>query len=436
MNRMAWRLGWLLACGALAFSGEAGAARKHVPAHRAAVKAPAADAQEVVLRHDLSGQALDALATLALRFNDENKGKAKVLLQGVAGVAAGSALPQMALLDIDDEQEFFSGRPQFKALYKVMAESGERLTTGSFLPLIYDAIDDPSGRMQALPLALSVPVLMWNKAAFTKAGLDPDVVPKTWLEVQALAGKLLDSGDKCPLTSSRFSWIHLENLSLQHGEPIAVPEGRGKLRVVLNRMVDVKHLALLASWQRSLYFHYFGPGREGDQKFLSGQCMMLTGASSLYPSARAAFATGVAPLPYHEDVYGVTPNKVLPDGASLWVLDRQSKGQYKAVALFAKFMLRPDVQKEWVKATGFLPMTPGGLEALKADPQTLPMLPRGRLAERKPGVTREKHGYGLDRLRTILNEEVATVWKNDTPPKEALDAAMMRANGLPAVSRR
>jgi ABC-type glycerol-3-phosphate transport system substrate-binding protein len=43
-------------------------------------------AQEIVLRHALSGAALDTLSTLVLRFNDEQKGKAKVNLQELSGV--------------------------------------------------------------------------------------------------------------------------------------------------------------------------------------------------------------------------------------------------------------------------------------------------------------------------------------------------------------
>jgi sn-glycerol 3-phosphate transport system substrate-binding protein len=65
-------------------------------------------------------------------------------------------------------------------------------------------------------------------------------------------------------------------------------------------MVNVKHLALLASWQKSRYFHYSGPAREGNRRFLSGECALLTGESSLYAEARRAGidvgGAGLAPL--------------------------------------------------------------------------------------------------------------------------------------------
>ena len=388
-------------------------------------------AQQIVLRHALTGRAQETLAMLVQRFNEQQKGRAKVVLQALAGVADPRRLPQMALLDRDDTVAFFGSRPRFKPLYRVMAESRERLDARRFLPLIADVVADLSGRLQALPLGMSMPALFWNKDVFRKAGLDPDAAPKTWQDVQKAAGTLFDAGVKCPLTSSRFAWVHLENLSSQHGEPISVREGRGVMRVVLNRMIEVKHIATLESWYRSFYFHYFGPGNEADAKFLSGQCAMLTGASALYTkAANGSFHVGMATLPYYDDVYGATPGQLLPDGAALWVLAGGNRAEDGVAARFAAFMLRPDVQRQWVEATGFLPMTPAAMTALKADgdPPAVLAVAVHRLSERKPANTREKYGFGLDRLHDILNEEIETVWQNTQPAKQALDNAMLRAN--------
>lgn len=401
-----------------------------------ALVAPAQARDEIVLRHALAGQPLDALATLVLRFNDEQKGKSQVLLQDLHGVTdeARRRLPQLALLDADDSVEFFGTRPRFKMLYQVMAESGEKLDAARFFPLIADAVDDTLGRLQALPIGLSLPVLMWNKDAYRKAGLDPDKAPMTWWEVQERAGNLHDAGIKCPFTSSRFAWVHLENLSSQHGEAFALREKSGVTRVALNRLVNIKHIALMASWYKSDYLHYFGSGVESDRKFVSGECAMFTGASSLYAEAlRGGFAVGVTELPYYDDVRGATPSRVLPDGAALWVLAGHKKKEYQVAARFVSFMLKPQTQLEWVRATGYLPMSPAAIEALKAAgvaPTLLETATR-RLSERKSATTRTKHGAGLSRLREILNEEIAAVWANTKPAKEALDTATRRFNDEP-----
>ncbi|OHC61402.1 MAG: hypothetical protein A2040_12350 [Rhodocyclales bacterium GWA2_65_19] len=382
------------------------------------------------MRHDLDGKRLDTLATLVLRFNDELKGKGRVLLQDVRGLENRQALPHLALLDPDDSMEFFGTRPRFRPLHAVMREGRQRLDATKFYPQVADAVNDASGRIQALPIALALPVLFTNREVLRKAGVDPDQPVKTWWELQKVAGEIYDHGGKCPLTTARFAWVHSENVATQHGEPVVGRVGRVD-RVLVNGMVNVKHLALLASWQKSRYFHYSGPGLEGNQRFLSGECAMLTGESSLYAEARrAGLDVGVTALPHYDDVYGVKPADVLPDGAGLWVLAGHKKEDYKLAARFVAFMMRPEVQKEWVHATSYLPMTPVAVTALRDSgiPQHLLDAAQKRLSVSRKGSTRAKHGPIRDRLHEFLGEEVAFVWTTDRPAKEALDNTVRRVN--------
>jgi sn-glycerol 3-phosphate transport system substrate-binding protein len=397
--------------------------------------------QEIVLRHALSGPALDAFATLVVRFNDAEAklktGAGRIVLEDAQGAADHARLPQLALFDQDDAPAMFGTRPRFRPLHQVMAVGRQAFDTKAFYPQVFDTVDDLAGRMQALPLALSLPVLFYNKAAFRQAGLDPEVAPKTWWEVQEVAGKLREAGWKCPLTSSRFSWVHVENVAAQHGEPLVVKDGKQE-RLAINNMVNVKHMALLTSWQKSRYFSYSGPGREGDERFASGECAMLTGESSLYARLtrqQPGFPLGVAALPYYDDVYGARPKQVLPDGAALWVLAADKKPEQEVIARFIAFLMRPDVQRDWVRATGFLPMTPAAVQALResgVDPAILAEA-EARLSMPKRDAARTKNGFGRSRIRAILDEEVEFVWGNQKPPKAALDSAVARAAPLLAA---
>ncbi len=408
--------------------------RRLVPTLFLIVAATTASAQEIVLRHALGGPALDMLATLVVRFNDEQKGRGKVLLQDLSGVTERQKLPHLALLDDDDARQFFDSIPRYKPMSGVMKESGQAFDARVFLPQIADAVDDLKGQPQALPMALALPVLFYNKEAFAKAGLDPARPPRTWQDVQNAAGALADVGYQCPLTTSRFAWVHLENLSSQHGEPAMVRGGRGE-RVSFNNLVHVKHLARLASWQKSRYFVYFGPGREGDARFVSGECAMLTGESALYGDLRGTtFQVGVAALPYYDDVRGVQPESVLPDGASLRALPGKKKNEYQVAARFVAFLLQPQVQRDWVRATGFLPMTSGALDELAAAgvSPTVVDAARKRLGAPKKADVRMRSGFARNRVRAILSEEIDIVWKTDRPAKEALDTAMARANAMPS----
>ena len=387
-------------------------------------------AQDISLRHDLDGRALDTMATLVLRFNDELKGKGRVLLQDSRGLENRTVLPHLALLDPDDSMEFFGTRPRFRPLHEVMREAGQKLDAAQFYPQVADAVDDAAGRILALPMALSLPVLFSNRTLLRKAGLDPEQPVKTWWELQKVAGEIYEHGGKCPLTTSRFAWVHSENVAMQAGEGIVARVGKLD-KVLANSMVNVRHLALLASWQKSRYFHYSGPGREGNRRFLGGECAMLTGESSLYAEARRAGIDFVmAPLPHYDDVYAARPADVLPDGAGLWMLAGHRKDEYKLAARFVTFMMRPEVQKEWVLATSYLPMTPGAVTALRASgiPEPLLLAAQKRLSVSSKGSTRARHGPIRDRLHEFLGEEVSLVWTTDRAAKEALDNTVRRVN--------
>ena len=111
-----------------------------------------------------------------------------MLLQDAHGLENKHVLPLLALLDPDDSMEFFATRPRFLPLHEVMREAGQKFDATGFYPQIADAVDDAGGRIQALPIGLSLPVLLSNRAALRKAGLDPDQSVKTWWELQKVAG--------------------------------------------------------------------------------------------------------------------------------------------------------------------------------------------------------------------------------------------------------
>ena len=422
-------LGGVAAAFALSMPLMAGAKPAKSAKAKTVTAAVPAQPLEIVLRHGLEGRSLDALATLTLKFNETLKGKARVVLQGVSGFSKDEdkrQLPHMALLHPEDGMSFFDTLPRFRPLYQVAADGGVKLDAKRFYPMIADAVDDSGGKLQALPLGLSFPVLFWNKEAFRKAGLDPEHPPRTWMEVQNAAGKLFDAGSRCPFTSSYFAWLQVENLSAQHNEPLIQKPSR----IALNSMVNVKHLAMLASWHKSFYFRYYGPRGEGDQHFLSGECGMLTSESSLYAEALARqLPVGISAMPYYEDVYGVTPRNVLPDGAGLWFLAGYKKPEYVVMADYVAFLMKPENQRDWVRATGYLPMTADAITALKESGGPADVLDAAARRLSDPKLTRVKTGGALERLRSVLDVETEALWRNEKPAKEVLDNAMSKVNG-------
>ena len=128
---------------------------------------------------------------------------------------------------------------------------------------------------------------------------------------------------------------------------------------------------------------------------------------------------------------GAAPGRLLPDGAALWVLAGKKKPEYAAVAHFVSFLLRTDVQQQWVRSTGYLPMTQAGIEGLAAEGAPPELLRKAveRLSDRRfASAAKPKGVFGMSRVRAILHEELEAVWANLKPAKEALDTAVKRGN--------
>jgi len=393
--------------------------------------APVPARTEIEFSHQLDDVRAERLEQLAERFNAQQKDFSLKLVRRVDGDA-----PKLINLVTGEElAHFYAERAKFKPLYELMRQAKEPFDSTKLSPELRGGVSDAKGKMFALPLALSTPVLYVNKTAFRKAGLDPENPPKTWWEVQLAADKLFDSGSRCPYTTSWPAWVHIDNLSARNGAEVADAKGG----LTFNGMVQIKHIALLSAWHKSKFFTYFGRRDEADYRFAAGECGMLTSTSSLYPSLRdnKAFETGVAALPYYDDVRGA-PQQTLADGASLWIGAGKKPLEYKGVARVISFLLGAETQVELTQAGGFLPMTPvargmAHSKLLKSDMLGLDVA-YGELQGKVP--SRALRVSQIEPVRIIVEEELEAVWANKKPAKEALDTAVLRANAALPVALR
>jgi sn-glycerol 3-phosphate transport system substrate-binding protein len=192
---------------------------------------------------------------------------------------------------------------------------------------------------------------------------------------------------------------------------------------------------MLATWLKSGYFTYTGRGSAGEARFASGECAILTSSSASYLSlrSRARFDLGVAQFPYYDDLNDA-PQNTLIGGAGLWVVAGKSKREYRGVAHFLSFIARPDVQAEWQRRTGDLPLTVALYDRLRSQgfyaKNPGEEIAVGQLLHKSP--TRDSEGLrlaGLRQIRGIIDEELESVWGGKNPI-EALNAAVERGNVL------
>lgn len=405
---------------ALAFSVQAAK-----PAKPAAKPAPApAAAADFELSHNLGPVGQERLQALVDRFNKESGATLKLVRH-----EKGQKPTALNLVRRYDMAEVLGDPKRFVPLYSMMAKAGEPLKVGELSGDLKAGVADAKGRLVALPVAYSTPVLFFNKNALRKAKLDPEQPPKTWFEMQGMLDKLQDAGFACPYTSSWPVWVHIDNVSSVSGVPAMSEKGV----LTFNGLPQVKHVAMMATWSKAGYFKNFGRRDEASAKFQEGECAMITTDSREAADFREAKGVelGVAPLPFHDDVYGGRQH-TLADGASLWVGAGQSAAHYKQAAKFVSYMLTPEMQVELVRVYGQLPLTPAARAAvrskiLKDEDSTLQVAYSSLNGK---GAQPSMRVANIDPVRIILNEELEAVWANTKPAKAALDAAVSRGNAL------
>lgn len=385
--------------------------------------------QKIELFHRLPDAKAAALKGLVERFNAQSKDVQVVLSS--ADWRTGS--PHMLILEGDDEDDFVAGKPRFKPLHALMKESGASLQTLRPPAMMTRTPVDAKGNLLALPVGLSTPVLFLNRDALRRAGVNPDTTRiNTWFELQETLGRLADTGHTCPYTVSEPGRVMVENLSAWHNEPVARQQGKETVPS-FNGMFQVKHVAMMASWTRARYLHVFPQQAEAEQRFASGDCAVIAAPSASWADFRRAGKVDVAVsrLPYYEDFPGA-PQNTVADGPALWAAAGKKPAEYKAVARFVGFWLQPDNQVAWQRETGYLPLNRAGLLASRSEllgedlenvrvaVEQLSNKPTTPQSAAQPVVERQK-------VRRILDEELAGVWADEKAAKEALDNAVMRA---------
>ncbi len=417
-------------------AGKASASKSSRPSAKTSSKAVVPqDLPDIELVHGLDESAAQALQALVDDFNANGKARQKIVLSQRNWEEGGDAgrLPALLVLDDGARERFLEGKPRYTPLHQVMSVAKEKFAAPTIPAPMPPYLNGAKGRLNALPIGLTTPVMFYNKDAFARVGLDPAAPPTHWFTLQAALGTLRDGGYSCPYTSARPTSIHVDNLSAWHNEPFARKTGKTGESLAINGLVQVKHLALMSSWYKSRYLHIFGRGDEAVPMFSGGQCQVLTARSSAWPQIKrdAKFEVGVAALPFHDDIRGA-PRHTLADGASLWVTTGRSAVETQTIGRFVTFLLDPDRQAKWSLATGFIPLNRAGMVALS--PVDAPEVDGvARIALRqlsgKAGNVELQTSMAASnpRIRVVLDEELEELWADRKPAKAVLDTAVMRA---------
>lgn len=321
---------------------------------------------------------------------------------------------------------------------KIMSDAGQAFDPKAYIPAVAGYYTAPNGQMLSFPFNSSTTIAYYNKDAFKKAGLNPDVAPKTWPEWFEAAKKLKASGHSCPMTLAWQGWTQLESFSTWHNVEFATKSnGLAGMdaRMKINSPLHVKHIDNLAKAAAAGEFVYKGRASSAQASFTSGECAMIQTSSGFYGDVakNAKFSYGLAALPYYPDVKGAPQNTVI-GGASLWVMAGKKPAEYKGVAEFFSFLSQTKVQAASHQRTGYLPITMAAYDLTN----------KSGFYQKNPGtdlavqqmirkVTDNSRGIRLGnyvQIRTIEDEELEQVWSGKKSSKDALDSIVKRGDDL------
>ena len=402
---------------------------------------------EIIWWHSMSGALGDWVNDIAKDFNANQKDYKIVpvfkgsydeaMTAAIAAFRAGNAPNILQVFEVGTST-MMSSKGVVVPVDKLMRDAGYKFDPKSYVPAISGYYTAPSGQMMSFPFNSSTTVMWVNLDALKAAGISTDKLPQTWPEIALVAGKLKASGHTCPVTTSWQGWTQLESFSTWHNSEFAT-KGNGLLgmdaRLVSNSPLLIRHIENLANMSQQGLFVYKGRGNSPDANFISGECAITFGSSSIYAgvSKNAKFKFAVGTLPYYPDVPGAPQNTVI-GGASLWTFAGKKPEEYKGVASFFNYLSSPEVQSANHKRTGYLPVT---LAAFKLTDES-------GFYKQNPGTdvavnqmirktTDKSRGIRLGnyvQIRSIEDEELEQVWAGKKSAKDALENIAKRGNEL------
>ncbi|NYZ15251.1 sn-glycerol-3-phosphate ABC transporter substrate-binding protein UgpB [Azospirillum sp. RWY-5-1] len=402
-------------------------------------------ATELQWWHAMTGANNETVERLAKEFNESQSDyKVVPVFKGTypetlnAGIAAFRARQAPHIIQVFDVGTgvMMGARAAIKPVAEVMKDGGETFEIKNYLPGIVGYYSTSKGELLSFPFNSSSPIAYYNVKALRQAGLDPAKLPKTWHEVFDAARKIKASGWACGVTTTWPTWIGLENFAAWNNVAYATDaNGLNSLtpKLKINEPIFVDHWDRIATLQKEGVFQYGGRTVEAKNKFLSGECAILTESSGgIGDMIKSGMEFTTGPLPYYPEAAGA-PQNTVPGGASLWVFAGKPAADYKGVAKFFTFLSQTPVQARLHQVSGYLPVTFAAYEQSKKDGfyeknpgREQPILQM--IAKQPTDNSRGIRLVNMPAVRDIENEEIEALLAGKQDAKTALNRAVERAN--------
>jgi sn-glycerol 3-phosphate transport system substrate-binding protein len=405
--------------------------------------APASAQQpvEVTFWYGISGQLADVLNDVVNRFNAQNprykvtavyKGYyIEVLNTAIAAYRAGR--PPHFIQVHEATAQTMLGSNAVVPVQDMMTERNYKVDWNDFVAPLVNWYKTTDGKLMSMPFNTSTPLLYWNKAHFKKAGLDPEKAPATWTELGDAMAKLKSAGI-CGFAEDGTKWVHLEYYSFAQDIPSGTKRnGYDGLDTTLSYNNDqiLRHLERVKGWVDDGRARFTGKATRN--AWLAQDCAMFytSSASQGGLEIEAKFDWGAAALPIEDGKPAFNGNI---GGATLWVFKGHKKEEYDAIAAFFHYLTDPDVQLDWHKRTGYVPITKS---AAKRAEETgyYKEKPHRQVALQQLTRPVTDNTLGLRfgnhvEIRAVMDEEIDAFFLGKKSAKAAMDDMVRRGNEL------
>lgn len=389
--------------------------------------APPAEPVKLTFWFNWEGTNADVMKDLVNRFNEQNPDiVVEPVFQPYADIMTlyqtaivGGTTPDVAALDLILIPQLVE-TGAIAPLDDFVAADAD-IKVDDFYPLLAN-YDIMGGKRYALPVSTNNMQLIWNKDLFAKAGLDPEKAPATWDEMQSMAEQCQDPANGVVgfeyytqptgegITWQFQVWLWAAGGEFLNGDNTAAafntPEGLTALTYVSDMLQG--NGSQPGPW-----------GLFGDQK----ACMQLDGSWLFGYRKDAPFQWGIAPVP--APAGGATASNV--GGEHIFMFDATPNKE--AAWKFIKYLTSTEVQLEWDKVTGFLPVRQSVAENAdyltwinETEPRMLPFVEGMASAHARPATPK------YFAVSDAFSREIQKALLGEATPADALAAAEAAVN--------
>lgn len=406
---------------------------------------------EIVFWHSFEGFLYDKFAEVVNDFNYQSnayhitlvyKGNYQEAFEcGVKAFDDGKAPHILQVYEVATQT--MTLKPEiFVPVDDLMRRYFKKFDSDVYIDTVREFYSTRDNKMFSLPWNASTGILFYNKDAFKAAGLDPNIPPKTWEEIERAGLLLTQAGYKGFVTAWPAAY-HLEHLCSWHNLAFASCEngfGGPGARLIFNDYYQIRHLKKLVEWQKSGIFSYEGRfTNQPEQCFTEGRCAILLQGANRLPMLKKSskHAIGVGFMPYWSDIPG-SPYRLNIGGSSFWALSGFNEEIYRGIAHFFSYLSLAEVQVYWHQETGYLPITEAAyyLSKKKGFYEKNPAAEIAVLEVMNQKTTPYTKGIRLGNypiVRDIIIDCLEKAFKGEITPKEALDKAVEDGNKVLAT---